>query len=135
MVEFISAKQKTGVLANRFYNSKQTEILFEIYNYANFLKQPLELGMFIPCDEDGNVIKSYYKDGIEHFDGIGIEELHEAEEKVLFDNCVYDEEMEVVRYGIGVDLFYTDGSIKENETIEDLVKYNLSLTESAIKTF
>jgi len=26
-------------------------------NYANFLKQPLELWMFIPCDEDGNVLE------------------------------------------------------------------------------
>src|SRR3989304_5284437 len=26
------------------------------YNYAMFLKQPLELWMFIPCDEDGNVL-------------------------------------------------------------------------------
>jgi len=26
-------------------------------NYAKFLKQPLELGMFVPCDEDGNVVE------------------------------------------------------------------------------
>ena len=24
--------------------------------YANFLKQPLTLGMFVPCDEDGNFL-------------------------------------------------------------------------------
>jgi len=27
-----------------------------MWNYANFLKQPLTLGMFVPCDEYGNVI-------------------------------------------------------------------------------
>ena len=26
-------------------------------NYANFLKQPLELWMFVPCDEDGKVFE------------------------------------------------------------------------------
>jgi len=28
-----------------------------IISYANFLKQPLELWMFVPCDEDGNVLE------------------------------------------------------------------------------
>lgn len=28
-----------------------------IANYANFLKQPLELWMFAPCDEDGNILE------------------------------------------------------------------------------
>ena len=26
-------------------------------NYANFLKQLLKLEMFVPCDEDGNVLE------------------------------------------------------------------------------
>ena len=28
-----------------------------IVKYANFLKQPLKLEMFVPCDEDGNVLE------------------------------------------------------------------------------
>ena len=28
----------------------------EVIKYANFLSQPLELGMFIPCDKEGNVL-------------------------------------------------------------------------------
>ena len=28
-----------------------------MFNYANFLKRPLTLGMFVPCDEDGNVLQ------------------------------------------------------------------------------
>jgi hypothetical protein len=32
--------------------------LFEsVLNYAKFLKQPLKLGMFVPCDKNGNVLK------------------------------------------------------------------------------
>lgn len=31
------------------------KVLSWIYNYATFLKQPLKLEMFVPCDECGNV--------------------------------------------------------------------------------
>ncbi len=48
----------------------------KIENYANFLKQPLKLEMFVPCDENDNVLhegvnwnKNFYK---------------KAKEKVLF---------------------------------------------------
>ncbi|WP_299524141.1 hypothetical protein [uncultured Lutibacter sp.] len=41
-------EDETGFLNDRLVN---------IFRYANFLKQPLELGMFIPCDEDGNVLE------------------------------------------------------------------------------
>ena len=37
------------ILIDNFYN--------KCINYANFLKQPLTLGMFIPCDLDGNVLE------------------------------------------------------------------------------
>jgi hypothetical protein len=33
------------------------QILSLMKNYANFLKQSLTLGMFVPVDEDGNVLK------------------------------------------------------------------------------
>jgi len=29
----------------------------DIYAYAVFLKQPINLSMFVPCDEDGNVLE------------------------------------------------------------------------------
>ena len=32
------------------------EVLNSLENYANFLKQPLQLGFFVPCDENGNVL-------------------------------------------------------------------------------
>ena len=28
-----------------------------IYNYATFLKQPLKLEMFVPCDDNGDILK------------------------------------------------------------------------------
>jgi hypothetical protein len=33
----------------------------QIVDYAKFLKQPLKLEMFVPCDEDGNVFRRTYK--------------------------------------------------------------------------
>lgn len=33
------------------------KMLDEIGNYAEFLKQPLKLEMFIPCNDEGNVLK------------------------------------------------------------------------------
>ena len=33
------------------------QTIYEALNYANFLKRSLTLGMFIPCDEDGNVLE------------------------------------------------------------------------------
>lgn len=49
-----------------------------VLDYANFLKQPLELYMFVPCDG----------------------------KQCLFKNFIYDEEMDVVRnnYGVEIDL-------------------------------
>ncbi|MCP4053731.1 MAG: hypothetical protein GY739_11830, partial [Mesoflavibacter sp.] len=47
-------KDTTDIKEASLHNTEQ---LRNIINYANFLKQPLKLGMFIPCDEDGNVLE------------------------------------------------------------------------------
>lgn len=68
------------------------------YNYAKFLKQPLELGMFVPCDEDSSVVE-YIKNPYEIFCDkenvcrvISKEEIkyQKAKERVLFEECPYD---------------------------------------------
>lgn len=74
-----------------------------VVNYAKFLKRPLTIEMFVPCDEAGNVLEepneyanwiraieidefNYFADGWD-----GCRQYHEAKEKVLFKNCVtYD---------------------------------------------
>ena len=48
------------------------------YNYAKFLSQKLELWMFVPCDEDGNVfeecsVKYALSSGVWIFDHYDIE--------------------------------------------------------------
>lgn len=35
----------------------EKKFISNVSNYANFLKQPLELEMFVPVDEEGNVFE------------------------------------------------------------------------------
>jgi len=117
-------------------------------DYANFLKQPLTLGMFVPCDDGGNVLKEInYAEGISTEDivtkdgdtyycnGVGYDSLEyssillQAKERVLFENFELDE------YG---NLFYgLDGLISnwKDKPIEQLLHKDLdiTLTPTAIK--
>jgi hypothetical protein len=62
-------------------------------SYANFLNQPLTLGMFVPCDDDGNVLDEplNYKDWLKKSVGVPYildlsqyEEYQKAQSKVIF---------------------------------------------------
>ncbi len=64
-----------------------------IYNYATFLKQPLRLEMFVPCDDNGNVLEEPTRDnflthGICRTDDFtkALKEYKKAKEKVLFEH-------------------------------------------------
>ena len=75
-----------------------------IENYAKFQKQPLKLEMFVPCDEDGNVleepkIEEEYVD--EHTTQIFAQyqyDLDKAKEKVLFENIPISQAKWLVNY-------------------------------------
>ena len=97
-----------------------------IVNYAKFLKQPLELWMFVPCDDLGNIL--VLGENTCHYD---FEVEEQAKERCLFEGCVYDQEMDAVRKDTGLMIFSV--KYESNDTIEDLVKYNLQLTKRAIK--
>jgi hypothetical protein len=78
----------------------------QILNYANFLKQPLELWMFVPCDENGDVLeepKTKWKSN---------------EERCLFNDEFNKETLDI---------------LLQYENIESLVGYALRLTKTAIK--
>ena len=59
----------------------------DLVNYAKFLKQPLKLEMFVPCDEDGNIISKFYSEK-ENTKNLTFSQLSNqyqiAETKVLF---------------------------------------------------
>ena len=117
----------------------------KMVNYANFLKQPLKLEMFVPCDEDGNVLIT----PTEHNPIYWSNEYKQALEKVLFEGFKVigiDEdiiEIELENDNLWLD-FYKNSSIIFTDSyfvefpikiIEELIFYNFKLTESAIKQF
>lgn len=119
--------------------------LHQINEYAHFLSQPLTLGMFVPCDLDGNVLeepKCMYIYNTQRFE-CSSEEMYqcrkynEAKERVLFEGFEYDPVS-------SMELFMTEKLINEHiidlmfriineRTIEGAIKYDLTLTQQAIK--
>jgi hypothetical protein len=85
--------------------------------YANFLKQPLELWMFVPCVD--NEVFNYSKHGNK-------EQYNKAKERCLFEGFTYDKVgyIDYKHYCINI-LTLT------NLTSEHLIKYDLTLTETA----
>ena len=125
-------------------------LIERIENYANFLKQPLKLEMFVPCDEDGNVleepkIEEEYVD--EHTTQIFAQyqyDLDKAKEKVLFEGFkIYDYKLNVFFYlgrrkTLSYDKkrkdFITIGLLPE--TVEDLINISsqIKLSQTALNS-
>jgi len=128
--------------------NSRTKPMREVFNslekYAKFLKQPLKLEMFVPCDEDGNVleepkIEDYFDDGFnlefnqKHFKDVVLKEYYKAKEKVLFEgfeemknaavrDCVWIKDTETK--------FHID--TRYGTTVEQLIKSNLKLSQTAL---
>jgi hypothetical protein len=116
MVDFVLEQSKIHICG------KNGRINFsnKVIKYATFLKQPLKLGMFVPCDEideslNYGEIKQSVIEGTETWDI-----WENAKDRVLFDG--FDEH----QAKLTCELYYT---------IEDLINFNLTLTASAIKQF
>jgi hypothetical protein len=116
-----------------------------IQSYAKFLKQPLNLGMFVPCDKDGDVWKYpptkeekewAEKDRTDAEQSFKKKEFYynNAKERVLFKGfeIMHIEGCEVV-YIDEDNFLYT--SELENYTIEYLILcgFEIEITESAKK--
>lgn len=124
------------------YEKLKSPTLFEetVFNYANFLKQPLKLEMFIPCDENSNVLEIpidiYYRPDFDcqkfpqecyqH----DLKDYDEAKAKVLFKDCTACKPMSNSDYYVvdfnGMKIWLTNTS----RMIEDLVQCDLSLAVS-----
>ena len=124
-----------------------------IVNYAKFLKQTLNLGMFVPCDENGNpiILDTEHKECPISWSIDEIEKYKQAKEKVLFEGfdlnqkdlsklenifCLTKEYFQITFFtkekGCFIDNLKTNKTY-EIKTIEDLIEYDLQLTENAIK--
>lgn len=159
MVDFVIKEHENNPYKGEPIKSS-TYLNERIYNYAKFLKQPLRLEMFVPCDDKGNVLDEPKKDDYifeEHpelvgnpkeYDnyefGLALEQYQKVKEKILFDGFELVEKEEVydsIR-GIWIDLesraFQIEGSLGVgygnmiDETVSDLIYLNLILTENAI---
>jgi hypothetical protein len=117
---------------------EQSKAFYNCCNYANFLKRPLELGMFIPCDDNGNVLEEkmiFASDDKDYvFESKKFDIYQQAKERILFkgfiDNRTGNAILQQSPNALVVDMnFY------KNRTIEDLLnsKCTIQLTETAIK--
>lgn len=116
MTDFVLENQ------DKIYNKEDSGIFAcRVINYANFLKQPLKLEMFVPCNESENVLKPC---GCSSDKGTCKKEYdyQKAKEKVLFEGF---KDIEAIDY-----------HISRNRTIEYLSKFStIDLTQNAIKQF
>lgn len=116
-------------------------------NYANFLKQPLTLGMFVPVKDDEVMIKpkisNYDKEELEaSVMGVDVVNFNEAKSKVLFQDFftseIYppsksfeliqeDKKNQICIYKDRPDYF-----IWNYKTIEELTEKKLVITQTAI---
>ena len=108
----------------------------KIVRYAKLLKQPLTLGMFIPCDEKGNVLENPKRKVLELSDGTcgyvtninAFDKYLQAKERVLFEGFELKD-----GFIIMPDKQFLDTSRLKNKTVENLINQHYILTESAIK--
>ena len=118
---------------------KELSILEKIRNYAKFLKQPLKLEMFVPCDEYGNVLeepKIKEEEIDEHTTQIFAKYqyyLDKAKEKVLFEGFKPYEDYECAKYeDVYVDEEVCDGKFTIEELIKDVGKTKIKLSQTAL---
>ena len=148
MTDIVSEQRMTTeeVRSSNFYDI-QTHIYKyydKVFNYANFLKQPLQLGFFVPCDENGNVLEepTNYEKRLSNMMTEYNDEVYtynQAKEKVLFEGFEYvkfinDGELLPYHRLIKNDEYFNVRFLDRN--IEDLLtefEYGIELTPTAIK--
>ncbi len=115
------------------------KILTKIENYGKFLSMPLELKMFVPVDDNGNLLEEpeYYElwknygSYTQKGESIVPEcvKYHKASSEVLFEGFtpVIINSMQCFEHN-GCTIY---DNLKNKNTIESLVKLNLTLIEQA----
>lgn len=116
------------------------DLVLIFYKYANFLKQPLKIEMFVPCDSEGNVLEepvnyNAYSNELSRedysYNFIDCVNYRQAKEKVLFKG------FEVEKFPNFYLVCYNNKEVyvswNNSKTIESLTYLNLTLTDSAIK--
>ena len=168
MVDFVLEQSNNENLEKHLCNENGHQFMnywHSVFSYAKFLKQPLKLGMFVPCDENDVPLgepkaENYFNVNIPineltEKDAKGLNELYslqlyyqDAKDRVLFEG------VEIIGQSEGFceielkngDFWMTfiEGEINVTNqfnqeyrvhVIEDLIQEDLILTASAIKQF
>lgn len=107
-----------------YYTYQGEKVLSAIKDYAILLKQPLTLGMFVPCDEAGNVLKGKPLSPAPDSEWTRWEneeiEFFKAKDRVLFDFTI---DLDTVRF-----------HISRNRTVEYFTAFDeVFLTPNTLK--
>lgn len=117
LIDYVLQEQKGGQQVNSITSQLHYE-LRSIKKYANFLKQPLKLEMFVPCDDNGNILK--LPDVCICADECSLcKKYKQAKEKVLFKG-----------FDLSTAKFHCD---RNDRTIEYFTLFEVELTPNAIK--
>ena len=140
MTDFVLDQRKTKQSCSEF---KET-----IVRYTEFIIQPNEKWMFVPCDADGNVLEEpqlhskqiSFNEWELYYDTFELQEYKQAQSKVIFKGFSVNSENFIhntKHYYIQKDSvkvmwnFNNEWNLYDNaKTIEDLIPYNLDLVVS-----
>ena len=106
---------------------------------VSFGKQPLAKWMFVPCDEDGNVLEEsgMFKLLGEVDNDLEQQRYQQAKERCLFEGFAVKDGLSICEENSILHIFWNYDGIwrisKGLKTIEDLSLYKLQLTPTALK--
>lgn len=146
MIDFVLQESNNENLEKHLLNKNGKEFMniwHVVFSYAQFLNQPLNISMFCPCKlvknnysflEDPDKEKEY-NFTFEYL----LNQYQEAKESILFKTVlkngkaphlyeIWNDEKYLFTYNSSTNIFLIVGG-----NIEDLVKYDLNLSENAIK--
>ena len=106
--------------------------------YDIFLEQPLKLEMFVPCDEEGDILEeptNYEKRLLNMMTEYNDEvyTYYQAKAKVLFEGFEYDKENDWVTYNEFARFFVSELQNGKVEDLFKLIKDKITLTETSKK--
>jgi hypothetical protein len=154
MTDFVLEQSSILRHSGDSFNIKKYDYIIRSEYYAKFLKQPLELWMFVPCNKNNNVLEEPLH--IELYEGdtydIDCLEYQQAKERCLFKGfeITKDKYKSIEREFVYIPntvkqvyrkLIYNTGEFntfffdyyEEFRVVEQLVKYDLTLTPTALK--
>jgi len=140
MVDFVLKQWEQ--LDNVPKQPETVDCILRMVRYAQFLKKPLTLGMFVPCDLEGNVLEEPTPKMWEHYNSYlmnlvdftadnyivsQVEKWKQAKERVLFKD-VADECFDVNNLQRSFEIFTSI-----HPRVESFVNMDITLTPNALK--